>query len=846
MAVSFVSYSTVYDNANWPVLPAPAGAVAGNLIVAYCAALGYSATLSSTSGWTIVTSNSDASGTYFLAWHIYSAGETSYTFLFSGSGGTNTILGACYAGTQPTNPVDVGACGLMATGVYSGSAFTTPSVTTTKGGDFVASLWQEVNASANVATALVPQSPEVADVTSVYSAGNGMDAIGHVTQSASGASPAQTAIVTAGGGGGPNSGICATLALFSYSTPLAPTLNSPANSSYAPLAGTPTFVWTYNNTDGTTQQDWAFRMKISGAGSYSYWNLGSLAWQGTIVWNAGGSGSYTFPSASFANGNTYNWSVATESTASLLGPFATDFVVVARAAPTVTVTGPTGASTSTNPVVTWTETLAGGASQIAYQVRTFSAAQYGAGGFSAGTSTATDDSGLVSGAALTYTIATALPGGTWESYVQITETGPEVSAWTNYTSFTTVVDEPATPTITATASTDGATGCPVVSLVVAGGNNLLSQVDASFETGIGTFAGTNATLTQSATMYLDGAYSLRSSATTTGGVSAASGYYAVLPNTAYSALVSSIAAATSRTTSVGIHWYTSAHASISTSSGSGVANNTSTWTQATAAATSPATAAFATIVVATTASASSELQYWDDVGLFVGTTSIWSRGGILGYDYVAILRSDGLYVRNASLTNPYDLNNTTDTGTVEDFEVVPGTAYTYTAVVVANLGGGSYLTSPASSATGAAMLYTTGWWFLNPLVPSGAISPAVLSPVISQTEQSAAHYPIGSGTGITYPTVVSSGFNGQDGTAAIQTFTAADYAAVVALLIGGQTVFISSPFGVVYYVHFGPQPGGMSSGTGNKARVAALLASTLTAPVQSIAVSWVAQSRPAV
>ena len=355
MAVSFVSYSTVYANTNWPVLPAPAGAVAGNLIVAYCAALGYSATLSSTSGWTIVTSNSDASGTYFLAWHIYSAGETSYTFLFSGSGGTNTILGACYAGTQPTNPVDVGACGLMATGVYSGSAFTTPSVTTTKGGDFVASLWQEVNASANVATALVPQSPEVADVTSVYPAGgNGMVAIGHVTQSASGASPAQTAIVTAGGGGGPNSGICATLALFSYSTPLAPTLNSPANSSYAPLAGTPTFVWTYNNTDGTTQQDWAFRMKIAGAGSYSYWNLGSLAWQGTIVWNVGGSGSYTFPSASFANGNTYNWSVATESTVSLLGPFAADFVCAARAVPTVTVTAPAGAQTTANPIVTWT------------------------------------------------------------------------------------------------------------------------------------------------------------------------------------------------------------------------------------------------------------------------------------------------------------------------------------------------------------------------------------------------------------------------------------------------------------------------------------------------------------
>jgi hypothetical protein len=772
---------------------------------------------------------------YFcLAWHLFASGETSYTFTSAGNEAEVALAG--YSGTI-TAPVDVSALGTPII-MLNGYTYNTPTVTTTVANDYVVSLWFEPESFGT----FTPQPSAVAD----YDSNSGpVFGAGHVIQASAGTSTAQSGLLATNGTA---TGVTATVALFSYSTPLSPTLSTPANSSYAPLAGTPTFVWTYNNTDGTTQQDWAFRMKISGAGSYSYWNLGSLAWQGTIVWNAGGSGSYTFPSASFANGNTYNWSVATESTASLTGPFATDFVVVARAAPTVTVTGPTGASTSTNPVVTWTETLAGGASQIAYQVRTFSAAQYGAGGFSPGTSTATDDSGLVSGAALTYTIATALPGGTWESYVQITETGPEASGWASYTSFTTLVDEPATPTITATASTDGVTGCPVISLAVAGGNNLLSQVDASFETGIGTFVGTNCTLARSATKFLDGAYSLRLTANTTLGVmSATSGQYAVLGGTVYSLLASFIPGTTSRSVSVAINWYTAASGFISTSAGSGILEATgASWTQATETATSPSNAAFAAVTVTVTAPANSEIHYVDEVGLFLGTTSTWSRGGILGYDSVAILRSDGLYVRNASVANPYDLNNTTDTGTVEDFEVVPGTAYTYTAVVVANLGGGSYLTSPISSATGAGMLYTTAWWMLNPLIPSGAVSPAVLSPVISQTEQSAAHYPIGSGTGITYPTVVSSGFNGQDGTATIQTFTAANYAAVVALLIGGQTVFISSPFGVVYYVHFGPQPGGMSSGTGNKARVAALLASTLTAPVQSIAVSWVAQSRPAV
>jgi hypothetical protein len=374
-------------------------------------------------------------------------------------------------------------------------------------------------------------------------------------------------------------------------------------------------------------------------------------------------------------------------------------------------------------------------------------------------------------------------------------------------------------------------------------SNTVTKINLA--TGFDTFVGTNCTLTQSATKALDGAYSLQSSATTTGGISAATGYYAVLPNTAYSALVSSIAAATSRTTSVSIHWYTSAHVSISTSAGSGVANNTSTWTQATVSATSPATAAFATIVVATTASAGSELQYWDDVGLFLGTVSTWTAGGFVGNDYVAILRSDGVYVRNASLANPYDLNNTTDTGTVEDFEVTPGVAYTYTAVVVANISGSIY-TSSTSSATGAVTLTTSAWWIFNPLATPTATQAIVQGFTISQIEQSAAHYPIGSGTGITYPTILSSGFNGQDGVATVKTVSMANLAAITALLTCGQTVFLSSPFGMTYYARIGPQPGGMSSGTGNVAKNAALQSSALANPVNLVNMSWVAQPRPTV
>jgi hypothetical protein len=328
-------------------------------------------------------------------------------------------------------------------------------------------------------------------------------------------------------------------------------------------------------------------------------------------------------------------------------------------------------------------------------------------------------------------------------------------------------------------------------------------------------------------------------------MSATTGQYAVTPSTVFSLMASFIPGTTSRLVKVAINWYTAASGFISTSTGSGVLEATgASWTQAVETATSPSNAAFATATVTVTAPANTEIHYVDEVGLMPGTDSTWTVGGLSGFTGAVILRSDGLYVRNASPANPLMILFPSELVSVYDYEVAPGVAYTYTATLTANLGGGTILNSAATAATGAQTVTTFGWWFLNPLTPSGAVSPAVLSPVISQTEQSAVHFPIGQGGNLTFPTVVSSGFNGLDGTATLQTYTAATYASVVALLISGQTAFISSPFGVGYYVRMGPQPGGMSSGTGNKARVAALLPSISTAPVQSIAMSWIAQPRP--
>jgi hypothetical protein len=83
--------------------------------------------------------------------------------------------------------------------------------------------------------------------------------------------------------------------------------------------------------------------------------------------------------------------------------------------PTANVTYPTGSpaiATTNAPTFTWTHAAGSdGGSQAAFQVKVFSAAQYGAGGFSPDTSTATYDSGIVVGSAASHTPA-ALPNST--------------------------------------------------------------------------------------------------------------------------------------------------------------------------------------------------------------------------------------------------------------------------------------------------------------------------------------------------------------------------------------------------------------------------------------------------
>lgn len=148
---------------------------------------------------------------------------------------------------------------------------------------------------------------------------------------------------------------------------------------------------------------------------------------------------------------TYQWSIATQDAAGNASPFATDRVLVSTKVPVVTVPAPTGSQTTSRPTVTWTYSQEDAFPQSEYQVKIYSAAQYGAGGFSADTSLATWESGwIVSSTAWSKLIEFDLANGvSYRAYVQVKESGSLKSAWI-YSSFSMNLALATAPTITRT------------------------------------------------------------------------------------------------------------------------------------------------------------------------------------------------------------------------------------------------------------------------------------------------------------------------------------------------------------------------------------------------------------
>jgi hypothetical protein len=122
------------------------------------------------------------------------------------------------------------------------------------------------------------------------------------------------------------------------------------------------------------------------------------------------------------------------------------------AQPTVTVSAPTGTvTTSAAPDVTWAYADTDNETQSYYQIKVFSAAQYGAGGFDAETSTATWDSGEIASSDQTGVVGTLLLPATYRTYVRVAKSINGTPFWSTfaYSQFTISFTAPTVPTMVA-------------------------------------------------------------------------------------------------------------------------------------------------------------------------------------------------------------------------------------------------------------------------------------------------------------------------------------------------------------------------------------------------------------
>lgn len=846
--VSVTQYAVV--NASTVTVAKPSGVTSGTMLL--LAAFTGNSALYSLAGWQQALLD-QSNGSVQVLWKIAGSSEPSqYVFTVTGATGQiNALTGVLFAYSGASG-IDVAAdtsSSLYGNNTYV--SFNCPSVTATQNTETLLCI-----ASASDAGSL----SIAGGLTSRVTFGSAAIAAGDVAVNAgpTGAYTATALLV----GYSYNAGV--SLVLRGNAPPAAPTLTSPASGSSLDTAAGFSLTAGYNSTDQQPMNAYALRLKPSG-GSYSYWNASTSSMQSTIVWNpltvpVGGSWTVNLPSTVAPDGSTYNWSMASqESAADLQGVFASDSTFNAVVGPTLVVNGPTGTVVVPNPVVNWTTTPGSGLSQTAYRVVCYNSSQYGASGFTPGEGASDYDSGTVTSSAQAATVA-GLLNNTYRAYVQVTETGGVTSLW-EYTQFTVHFDQPATPTISAAAGTynspaggaypgggtypAGTTPLPSVNVTVQGHDNLLPVDDGSFEGSIGTWASVaNATLAQSSAWALDGTYSLAMTAVAAADMEADCASLTVTPGFTYTALASLHAAASARSVTLGVVWRNSGGATISTSTSSGT-DSTSGVLALSLTAVAPAGAVHAVITITITAPAASEVHYVDEVGLFPGTVTGWTRGGLAGTTEASITYTASDGTTQPVRGTPVALPAPDQTVTVSDLELVPGQARTYTAQVTAPAFGTTIMSNTAQ-ATGTAG--SVDGWVLAACTadPVGAVFAAVGFD-FDQAERASANY----GLGAVYPVIISDVVGGHDGTVQAQLFDDPTFLILAGLLTSQSTVWLSNPFGDGWYVRAGLAPGSSasvsSSGGGGSplpSKKGSLDPQTGAARVRSLSIQFVEQPRP--
>jgi len=137
-----------------------------------------------------------------------------------------------------------------------------------------------------------------------------------------------------------------------------------------------------------------------------------------IVTSTTAPGGQAWDPATNLSGFTYDIGRGDDSVTSTLSVSAVYLDITYQQASSITVTGPTGSSTSTQPTVTWTYASPDSQPQQAYQVAIYTAAQVAALGFVPFVTPPLQGSGVLLGENLQWTLTSDLTDGTYSAYVQ--------------------------------------------------------------------------------------------------------------------------------------------------------------------------------------------------------------------------------------------------------------------------------------------------------------------------------------------------------------------------------------------------------------------------------------------
>ncbi len=430
--------------------------------------------------------------------------------------------------------------------------------------------------------------------------------------------------------------------------------------------------------------------------------------------------------------------------------------------PSASVTAPSGTVTDrSRPSVAWTYADADDDAQSVYEVRVFTAAQYGATGFDPETSAAAYESGQVQSSDTGLTIPVDLDTGTtYRAYVRVGHplgTTSLLSDWT-YTQFTMDYAAPPPPALNLAYEPTA----NVVYVTATGRTNYLTDDDAVFTASVGTWQSVAAcNLTRETGTYEYGIASLGVTSTSGATMKARTGLYAVATDgQAVSGIADFRADAVGRSSRVALYWYDDSATLLSVTDGALVTSTFSGWTTASVSAVPPANTASVALGIEIQSPASAEVHYVDKAAVHPGPIPTWGPGGLYDEQTILVERSIDNGVTWEEISQ-FDANVPTQVAQSDDYTAYRDLTNVYRARTV-GVNADLDVVSSAWSDEGAAFATNDGlWWFKalgSPMDNIGGVK--VRGPIATRTEQSVGVFrPLGRDT----PVVTSGEIYGQDG-----------------------------------------------------------------------------------